>query len=799
MSYGKTLLIILIGTLSFGGLTFNAFAQTTGVLSGTVKSNDGPIMGATVVLKGTTIGTTTDAAGKYQLSGIKNGTYTLQISSVGFIAENQRINIGPGQPSDFHFQLKKDSRVLDDVAIQGKTKTQEVKESGFMVNAIETRKFANSSSDLNQILNRSTGVKVREQGGLGSDFNFSINGLSGKQVRFFIDGIPMESFGEGMSLNNIPANLAERIEVYKGVVPIELGADALGGAVNVITDQHTKKFLDASYSYGSFNTSRAALAGRFTEEKTGLIFNFNGFHNYSDNDYLMRNNPKYNAPVSVNENNQVVYKDVRRFHDAYRSSMAQMDVGIANKSWADLFTLGFSYNNFYKEIQTGATQNNVYGGVNRKGNFYMPSVKYKKSNFLIDGLTANITGSLSLDRSSAVDTSDYIYGWGGIIKSSSVSGEIKDIKTFYHYKNNTGLIRANFAYEIDDHQSLNLNYMYSRFSRTAVDEIKYVDNNPFDKPNRINKSIVGLAYQTNFLDKRLNTTLFAKYYGLGTLVREAVFVSNGVYSRTDSSTNGNYYGYGLASRFKITEKAGLKLSYEHAYRLQEAVELLGDGILYASNIDLKPEHSDNINIGGYYAHQQGRHKFTAEAGYFFRNVKDLIYATPGGKFSQVDNLGTAQINGVEGELGYQYNNLLEASVNASYQKGINKGKIDVLNGLPDPTYLDRIPNQPNFFANANFGIGKNDLLGKDTRLQFNWSSQFVNWYYVSWESRGSKETINKIPSQLVHNVSLSYSLQNGKYNISAESFNVTNELAYDNFRLQKPGRSVFLKLRYFIR
>ncbi|RYE16642.1 MAG: hypothetical protein EOP51_25420, partial [Sphingobacteriales bacterium] len=85
----------------------------------------------------------------------------------------------------------------------------------------------------------------------------------------------------GAWLNNIPVNLAERIEVYKGVVPVELGADALGGAVNIITDQHTRKYLDASVSYGSFNTSRAALSGRYTDAKTGLVFDFNGFNNYS--------------------------------------------------------------------------------------------------------------------------------------------------------------------------------------------------------------------------------------------------------------------------------------------------------------------------------------------------------------------------------------------------------------------------------------------------------------------------------------------------------------------------------------
>jgi outer membrane receptor protein involved in Fe transport len=84
-------------------------------------------------------------------------------------------------------------------------------------------------------------------------------------------------------------------------------------------------------------------------------------------------------------------------------------------------------------------------------------------------------------------------------------------------------------------------------------------------------------------------------------------------------------------------------------------------------------------------------------------------------------------------------------------------------------------------------------------LQFTASSQFVNWFYLNWESRGSAESRNKIPSQLIHNVAVAYSLKKGKYNIALESFNVTNELAYDNFRLQKPGRSFAMKLRYFIK
>src|SRR5690606_35793121 len=128
----------------------------------------------------------------------------------------------------------------------------------------------------------------REQGGLGSNFNFSINGLSGKSVKYFIDGVPVEVMGSTMSLNNIPVNLSERIEVYKGVVPVHLGSDAMGGAINIITSQRQTNFLDASYSYGSFNTHRAALTGQYTHEKTGLIAKASAFFNYSDNNYLMK-------------------------------------------------------------------------------------------------------------------------------------------------------------------------------------------------------------------------------------------------------------------------------------------------------------------------------------------------------------------------------------------------------------------------------------------------------------------------------------------------------------------------------
>ncbi|MDR2791817.1 MAG: TonB-dependent receptor plug domain-containing protein, partial [Tannerellaceae bacterium] len=137
---------------------------------------------------------------------------------------------------------------LKEVEIVGKTPVQQVRESPYNVVAIDTRLFHNTTLDLAHALDRISGARLRETGGVGSSAEFSLNGFTGRHVKFFLDGVPMEGFGSAFQINNIPVNMAERIEVYKGVVPARFGADALGGVVNVVTAQRRRTFVDASYS-----------------------------------------------------------------------------------------------------------------------------------------------------------------------------------------------------------------------------------------------------------------------------------------------------------------------------------------------------------------------------------------------------------------------------------------------------------------------------------------------------------------------------------------------------------------------
>lgn len=120
--------------------------------------------------------------------------------------------------------------MLDKVTITGKSRTQRLREGALSVNAIDISSVAGSISSLGRLVDRTAGVKLREEGGVGCDFDLSINGMSGNSIRYFIDGVPLDTKGSGVNLANLPVNLIDHIEIYKGVVLIR-GSAAMPWAV----------------------------------------------------------------------------------------------------------------------------------------------------------------------------------------------------------------------------------------------------------------------------------------------------------------------------------------------------------------------------------------------------------------------------------------------------------------------------------------------------------------------------------------------------------------------------------------
>lgn len=204
---------------------------------------------------------------------------------------------------------------LEEVVVSA-TGVSRVKRSAFNTIAVDTRSMLNSTKSLSDALAKAPGLKLRESGGVGSDMSLMLDGVSGKRVKIFIDGVPQEGVGQSFGLNNIPVSFADRIEVYKGVVPVGFGTDAIGGVINVVTNRrHTGWFLDGSYSYGSFNTHRSSVQFGHTLSN-GFTYEINAFQNYSDNDYYVDSPVEDFATGRIDRDVKV---HVKRFNDTYHN------------------------------------------------------------------------------------------------------------------------------------------------------------------------------------------------------------------------------------------------------------------------------------------------------------------------------------------------------------------------------------------------------------------------------------------------------------------------------------------------
>jgi outer membrane receptor protein involved in Fe transport len=771
-----------------------AFAQESGTaLYGIVRSENGEVLpGATVSLRGTAYGTLSTADGKYLLENIHPGSYDLMIHFLGYKPQYQKIIFEAGIKYKVNFKLIPEIRELESVSVIGRSETGEVKRQAYNVTAIDAKKLQNSTLDLSHALDRVSGVRVRESGGVGSNMNFSLNGFTGRQVKFFLDGVPMDNFGSSFQLNNIPINLAERVEVYKGVVPIWLGSDALGGAVNIVTNTQQNSYLDASYSFGSFNTHRTAINAGYTSKK-GIAVQLNAFQNYSDNNYWI------NVDVAdVNTGEYFRNQRLRRFHDTYHNETVIASLGLVNKKFADRLLVGITLGKNNSEIQTGARMVSVFGAWHRKGNIVMPSLKYQKKDLLIKGLNVNIAANYNLGQEQNVDTVYRRYNWFKQFKQYEGVGSERE-RSLYKFRNNNGLATINATYQINVRHSFSINNVYNTFNRKGTDEL-FPNAEKYEQPKINKKNVLGFGYKFDY-SERWNSSLFLKHFSQHNQYSVSYNPSGnwGDNAFLDQKNSFTKLGYGFASTYFIARNLQLKGSFEKSYRLPETDELFGDLLNLEGNIDLDPETSYNYNLGlGYHGNINRSHRFSVDANVLYRDAQGFIRPRLNANQTKqvMDNLADVTNFGVDGEMRYSYRQLLRAGVNLTYQELRNNTRFEDGYTTESPLYRDRIPNMPFMFGNADAALFLKDVYRKGNTLTFGYNLLFVHAYYLYWPSLGSDKL--DIPQQLSHDVNVVYAMANGKYNVSLECKNLLDAKLFDNFSLQKPSRGFYVKLRYFI-
>lgn len=676
----KLYLSLVSFLVCFTGIT-SVYAQHRGdrqgrvIISGQVVSSDnGTIDLATIHLEGTPFGARTDGDGHYTISA-PEGEYTISVSALGYKDAHRKIKVGGNGLQGLDFKLSPDVIELNAVTVTA-TGVGRVKRSAYNAIAIDTRGMQNTTKNLSDALATAPGVKLRESGGVGSDMQLMVDGFSGKHVKVFIDGVPQEGVGSSFGLNNIPVSFAKRIEVYKGVVPVGFGTDALGGVINIVTEKQPRRwFADASYSYGSFNTHKSYV--HFGQAlKNGFTYEVNAFQNYSDNDYRVDAPVKNFDTGSFNEAEKV---RVRRFHDNYHNEAVVAKAGVTGKSWADRLMVGLTYSHMYKDIQTGVRQKTVFGEKHRYGHSLMPSLEYSKRNLLVEGLNVVLTANYNRNSTVNVDTARYQYNWLGERHELNSPGE-----------------------------------------------------------------------QSYFILPELQ----------------------------------------------------VKLSYEKAYRLPTIEEMFGDEDLESGDIGIRPENSDNLNLNISWSGKMGDHSLYAEGSLVFRDTKDYIQRnvqdlSGGRENATYTNYGKVLTKGYNLSVRYMFRNVLsvggnftqmDVRDNEKYQIGTTGGVVENLG------YKARISNVPYRFADYDVTFYWHRLGGRGNLLTLTYDSQYTHRFSYYPEIFGNVNDFY-VPNQFAHNLTLSYSMKEGRYNFSLECRNFTNEKLYDNFSLQKAGRAFYAKFR----
>ncbi|WP_437291689.1 TonB-dependent siderophore myxochelin receptor MxcH [Sorangium sp. So ce406] len=671
-----------------------------------------------------------------------------------------------------------------EVSVRGTSEAERLRTSAQAVQVIETVEARRQAADLGAVLARAEGVGVRRLGGLGSEARFSLNGLGEDRIRFFLDGVPLDLAGHGFGVANVPVNLVERVEIYRGVVPLRFGSDALGGAVNLVTDQGTRgTAASASYQAGSFGTYRLTLGARHAHAPSGLFARASGFLDRARNDY----------PIDVMaldpESGRLSPSRARRFHDGYLAAGGSAEMGVVRRPWADRLLLRAFFTAHDKEVQHGLLVDMLDRRV--KSPPFGEAVFGRHSGGALLRYAQPFSGKARLDalagysyvRTSFLNVATCTYDWSGRCVERPYRGEFEGGANDQRVHQHTAFARVNVAWNPATEHLLRFGLSPSRVTRTGRNlVVAEPEKDPLTAERDLWSGVAGVEYEARPLEGRLANIAFAKLYLQGIRTRE--HLPSGLLGDVDRSMH--RVGAGDSLRFRFTDALYAKASYEYATRLPTPEELFGDGGLILWNLHLEPEVSHNVNLGVTLDRAEtgaGQLRFSANG--FGRFTDDLITLRRHLGYSEYGNTLSARSVGVESTAGWTSpGDWLSLDGHVTWQD-FRDGSTGV-----------RIQNQPYLFGGVAARAQWPEIAARRDALSLTWYSDYVHAFFVGREDRGAGGSKAEIPSQLVHTLALTYLVERGGSTVSStvEVQNVTDEKAFSFFGIQRPGRAAYAKL-----
>ncbi len=207
---------------------------------------------ATVMVKGTTIGTTTDETGHYQLINLPEGTHSIVATYLGYKPQEVEITIKAGESKEVNFKLESDALGLDEVVVSADRAEQKRTQAPVIVNTISPQIFSTTQSvTLGEGLNFSPGLRLENNCQNCGFSQVRMNGMEGPYSQILVNSRAIFSGLAGVyGLELIPSNMIEKVEVVRGGGSALFGSNAIAGTINIIMKEPTKNSYEAGATYG---------------------------------------------------------------------------------------------------------------------------------------------------------------------------------------------------------------------------------------------------------------------------------------------------------------------------------------------------------------------------------------------------------------------------------------------------------------------------------------------------------------------------------------------------------------------
>lgn len=232
-------------------------------------SNNEHLPFASIAVKGTTIGCSSDATGHYYLKNLPVGRHTIVVTLLGFETIEQPIEAVAGKNIEMNFTLEEQAMSLDEVVVSATRNETNRRRTATVVNVASQKLFeSTASSNLSESMNLQSGLRVENNCGNCGTMQLRINGLEGHYSQILLDSRPIfSSLAAVYGLDQLPVAMIERVEVVRGGGSALFGSNAIGGVVNIITRDPLRNSLTLA------NTTHI-LSGGTTDINTALNGSF---------------------------------------------------------------------------------------------------------------------------------------------------------------------------------------------------------------------------------------------------------------------------------------------------------------------------------------------------------------------------------------------------------------------------------------------------------------------------------------------------------------------------------------------